>query len=62
MVAAVRNAGSYEEARVAVLKSYGKVAAPAELATLTEAALTMANLGGRLAVREEVPELDSEEP
>jgi hypothetical protein len=53
MVAAVRNAGSYEEARAAVLKAYGKTAAPTELASLTEAALTMASLGGRLAVTED---------
>ena len=55
MVAAVRNAGSYEEAREAIAKAYGKLAAPKELATLTEAALTMAQLGGRLAVDEDAP-------
>jgi hypothetical protein len=58
MIAAVHGAGSYEEARAAILSKYEKLASPKELATLTEAALTMAQLGGRLSVREDTPELE----
>jgi hypothetical protein len=61
MIAAVEQAGSYEEARAAILKRYSKAPAPKELAAITEAALIMVNLGGRLAVREDVPELDENE-
>ncbi|HMJ57253.1 MAG TPA: DUF935 family protein [Polyangiaceae bacterium] len=58
MVSAVRNAGSYAEAKKAIVKKYKKLASPRDLASLTEAAITMAQLGGHLAVREDIPELD----
>ena len=58
MVSAVRNAGSYAEAKKAIVKKYKKLASPRELASLTEAAITMSQLGGHLAVREDIPELD----
>jgi phage gp29-like protein len=61
LVAAVGRAGSYDEARRLVLEKYRDMAPPTELASLTEAALQMAHLGGALAVREDVPELDNDE-
>lgn len=58
MVSAVRNAGSYAEAKKAIVKKYKGLASPSRLASLTEAAITMAQLGGHLAVREDIPELE----
>lgn len=61
MVAAVRNAGSYAEAKKAIVDKYKGLASPARLASLTEAAITMSQMGGHLAVREDVPELDDKD-
>jgi hypothetical protein len=58
MVAAVRNAGSYDEAKKAILAKYEGLASPARLASLTEAAITMSQMGGHLAVRQDIPELE----
>lgn len=58
IVAAVSKAKSYDEAKRLILEKYGKLAAPKTLATLTEAALTMSELGGELSVRQDVPELE----
>lgn len=60
VIAAVQGAKDYDEARQAIRAKYEKMAAPAELAALTEAALIMTNLGGRLAVREDTPELEQQ--
>lgn len=60
MIAAVRSADDFEAARRAIVEKYGRLAAPSELASLTEAAITMSQLGGHLAVREDVPELDDD--
>jgi hypothetical protein len=61
MVSAVRNAGSYDEAKNAIRAKYEGLASPARLASLTEAAITMCQMSGHLAVREDIPELDEEE-
>ncbi len=61
MVAEVANAGDYDEARAAIIERYGALAAPAELATATEAAINLSQLAGHLGVREDVPELDDDE-
>jgi len=53
MISAIRNAGSYDEARQMVESKYSKLASPSELSSLTEAALIMVQLGGRLSVDEE---------
>jgi hypothetical protein len=58
MVSAVQNAGSYAEAKKAIVEKYKGLASPARLASLTEAAITMSQMGGHLAVREDIPELD----
>lgn len=61
VITAVRNARDYEEAKRLLADKYRGIAAPAELATLTEAAITMAQLGGKLSVRDDVPELERDE-
>lgn len=53
MIAQVRKAKSYDEARTLIQERYAKLAPPTELAELTEAALTMVSLGGHLAIDEE---------
>ena len=58
MVSAVRNAGSYAEAKKAIVEKYKGLATPAQLAAWTEAAIAMSQMGGHLAVREDVPELE----
>jgi hypothetical protein len=58
MVSAVRNAGGYAEAKKAIVDKYKGLASPARLASLTEAAITMSQMSGHLAVREDIPELD----
>lgn len=62
MVAAVQSAGSYGEARQAMLERYRGLAPPRELASLTEAALTLAQASGKLGVNEETPELPQPDP
>jgi hypothetical protein len=58
MIAAVEGAEDYASAKKAIVAKYKGLASPRELASLTEAAMTMTQLGGHLAVREDVPELD----
>jgi len=58
MVSAVRNAESFDDAKKAILAKYEGLASPARLASLTEAAITMSQMGGHLAVREDIPELE----
>ncbi len=53
MVAAVRNANSFEEAEKAIAAKYKKLPPPEKLASLTEAALVMAQFGGHVEVDEE---------
>lgn len=56
MIAAVRKAGSYEEARLLIASRYASLTEPSELASLTDAALTMAQLGGHLGLKEDTLE------
>lgn len=58
MIAAVRNAGSFDEAKKAIRAKYEGLASPAQLAAWTDAAMTMSQMGGHLAVREDIPELE----
>lgn len=58
MVAAVQTAGSYQEARSAILERYRGMDPPRNLAELTEAALVLGQAAGKLAVMEETPELE----
>lgn len=60
MLAAVAKAKSYDEAKRLIAEKYSKLAPPTRLAELTEAAMTMAQLGGHLSINEDVPELDEE--
>lgn len=57
VVSAVQSAGSYQEAKAAILEKYRGMAPPRELARLLEGALLMTQAAGTLAVNEETPEL-----
>ncbi len=56
VLAAVREASTYEEAYTAMLKLYEGIEPPVELARATEAALLLAHLGGQLEVAEQTAE------
>jgi len=58
VIAEVRNAKDYDDARERLVKRFGKLLAPVDLASLLDASLTMGQLAGHLSVREDVPELD----
>lgn len=58
MLVEVAKADSYEDALQRIAKRYAAIASPVELKEITEAALTLGNLAGRAAVREDVPELE----
>ena len=53
LIAEVEKADGYEGLREAIAKRYADLAAPVKLAEITEAALTLAQLGGHLSVDEE---------
>lgn len=53
VIAAVQRAESYDEARDLIEQRYQSLATPAELAQLTEAAMVMGELAGRLSADEE---------
>jgi phage gp29-like protein len=59
MISAVQKAGSYQEARQAILEKYRGLEPPRNLAELTEAALLLGQAAGQVAVLEETPELTS---
>jgi hypothetical protein len=58
MIAEVRKAESYDEARRLIAERYESLLPPTQLASLTDAALQMGQLAGHLSVRQDVPELD----
>ncbi len=60
MIAAVHSADGYDAAKTAIVAKYKKLASPKDLATLTEAAINMVQLGGNLSVREDIPDLEEE--
>lgn len=61
VIATVRKAKDYDDARTKLLERYQGMAPPKKLAELLDAAMILANEGGRLAVRRDVPELEDEE-
>ena len=55
-ISTIRNGGGYDDVRQVIERFYGAVAAPRELATLTEAAITLGQLGGHKQINDEPSE------
>jgi len=61
MMTEIAKSRSYEDALHRVADRYGSVLSPIELKEMTEATLILGNLAGAAAVRQDTPELDSED-